>query len=670
VIGHHYADSVMNCRALFIGVIAALAQAAVAQVAINEIRTGSANAEYIELTGTPGASLAGMSIVVIGDGTTTGTAITRTGVVEWLYHFAATDVIGKNGFLVLRNPGDAVSGAFPFTVAAGATDLPWPLPVSGLASDTQIESPDNQTYLLVTGYSGTDTFVTKAPNTGSGGQDLDVNDDGVLDITPWTSIVDNVVLKETNGGTPLVGQDWWYGTNFCGPYISRTLVQVTTGTTIAGWDFQTTATGGTAAAAAPNTPRLFNANAGSGRMYLDGTNGSSSWLASELNALTGTSINATGTGPGGNGLDPATNATSCLTLVGSSANGKAIVFEFSMENFAGVNPSYATRTSGVTSGFNAHQWAWSDDGSNWTDIDLFSAFSTTFVRKQLEPLDALGGSYQAYLRLTFTGATTVTSNNRLDNVLLLSNAVDTESVLFSYSGPTHSFRTSSGTWAIGTASATASPMDTVGSGNLDPATYACGDVGAGDCGTAHVNAHCASNCCCEFVCSTDPFCCDVRWDSICVSKASDCASTCVEPDADGDGIRDDLDNCPAAANPSQADCNLNGIGDACDGAPDCNANGTPDSCELQGNDCNASGSIDSCDIASGFEQDVNSNAVPDSCECLGDIFVDAIVNGGDLGVLLSQWGPATSATASDLNRDGRVDGADLGVLLVNWGACR
>jgi hypothetical protein len=67
---------------------------------------------------------------------------------------------------------------------------------------------------------------------------------------------------------------------------------------------------------------------------------------------------------------------------------------------------------------------------------------------------------------------------------------------------------------------------------------------------------------------------------------------------------------------------------------------------------------------------VNSNAIPDSCECLGDIFVDSIVNGGDLGVLLSQWGPAVQATASDLNRDGRVDGADLGVLLVNWGACR
>jgi hypothetical protein len=660
----------MNCRALFIGVIAALAQAAVAQVAINEIRTGSANAEYIELTGTPGASLAGMSIVVIGDGTSTGTAITRTGVVEWLYHFAATDVIGANGFLVLHNPGDATTGAFPFTVTPGATDLPWPLPVSGLAADTQIESPDNQTYFLVTGYSGTDTFITRAPNAGSAGQDLDTNDDGTLDVTPWTSIVDNVVLKETNGSTPLAGQDWWYGTNFCGPFISRTLVQASSGTTIAGWDFQTTTNGGTAAAASPNTPRLFNANAGAGAMYLDGTNGSSNWLATELNAFTGTGVNATGTGTGGNGLDPATSTTSSVALVGSGANGKAVVFKFSMATFAGVNPSYATRTSGTTTGFTTQQWAWSTDGSSWTDIDVFNGFTTSFVLKQLALLNAMDGAQDAYLRLTFSGATTTTSSNRLDNVLMLSNAATTDTVVTNYAGPVHGYRTSTGTWAIGTASATASPMDTVGAENLDPATYACGDAGAGDCGTAHSNAFCADSCCCTYVCNADPFCCQVRWDSICVTKAADCATACVEPDADGDGIRDDIDNCPAAPNPSQADCNLNGIGDACDGAPDCNSNGTPDSCELQGNDCNASGTIDSCDIASGFEQDVNSNAIPDSCECLGDIFVDSIVNGGDLGVLLSQWGPAVQATASDLNRDGRVDGADLGILLVNWGACR
>ena len=75
--------------------------ATLAQTTINEVRTGSGNAEYIELKGTPGASLAGLTIVVLGD----GTSITKSGVVEWLYRFAKTDVIGSNGYLVLHNSG-------------------------------------------------------------------------------------------------------------------------------------------------------------------------------------------------------------------------------------------------------------------------------------------------------------------------------------------------------------------------------------------------------------------------------------------------------------------------------------------------------------------------------------------------------------------------------------
>ena len=107
------------------------------------------------------------------------------------------------------------------------------------------------------------------------------------------------------------------------------------------------------------------------------------------------------------------------------------------------------------------------------------------------------------------------------------------------------------------------------------------------------------------------------------------------PDADGDGVTDGSDNCPAVANPLQADCDADGIGDACSEADDFDGNG-----------------------------------VPDDCQCLADLFVDGQVNGADLSALLSQWGPAKPATASDLNRDGRVDGVDLTHLLSTWGACR
>lgn len=47
-----------------------------------------------------------------------------------------------------------------------------------------------------------------------------------------------------------------------------------------------------------------------------------------------------------------------------------------------------------------------------------------------------------------------------------------------------------------------------------------------------------------------------------------------------------------------------------------------------------------------------------------DLNADGIVNGGDLGILLGEWG---TNGAGDLNGDGTVDGADLGALLANWG---
>jgi hypothetical protein len=91
-------------------------------------------------------------------------------------------------------------------------------------------------------------------------------------------------------------------------------------------------------------------------------------------------------------------------------------------------------------------------------------------------------------------------------------------------------------------------------------------------------------------------------------------------------------------------------------------------------DCNSDGIIDYGQILNGQLVDTNSNGIPDCCEpsnscCVGDIYVNHIVDGGDLGVLLSEWGVVTPTTRSDLNRDGFVDGADLGRLLANWGPC-
>jgi hypothetical protein len=92
---------------------------------------------------------------------------------------------------------------------------------------------------------------------------------------------------------------------------------------------------------------------------------------------------------------------------------------------------------------------------------------------------------------------------------------------------------------------------------------------------------------------------------------------------------------------------------------------------VSGNDCDLNGIVDTCDLAAG-SPDINHNNIPDTCECIGDIYVDGIIDGGDLGVLLAYWGPTTSAAASiacDLNVDGVVNGSDLGILLAYWGPC-
>jgi hypothetical protein len=90
-------------------------------------------------------------------------------------------------------------------------------------------------------------------------------------------------------------------------------------------------------------------------------------------------------------------------------------------------------------------------------------------------------------------------------------------------------------------------------------------------------------------------------------------------------------------------------------------------------DCNNDGIVDYGQILQGQLADLDSNGVPDICQqptCVdADIYRDFNVNGADLGILLSQWGPNTPLTESDLNSDGVVNGADLGILLSFWGPC-
>ena len=66
-------------------------------------------------------------------------------------------------------------------------------------------------------------------------------------------------------------------------------------------------------------------------------------------------------------------------------------------------------------------------------------------------------------------------------------------------------------------------------------------------------------------------------------------------------------------------------------------------------------------------------AVPASAQCTGDLTGNGIVDGADLGTILSYWGPRTqdpTSIASDLDDNGLINGADLGLVLSSWGPCQ
>ncbi|MEO1574838.1 MAG: endonuclease/exonuclease/phosphatase family protein, partial [Pseudomonadota bacterium] len=85
------------------------------------------------------------------------------------------------------------------------------LGTADLVTSINFENSDNVTHLLVSGFSGTV------------GQDLDTNDDGVLDITPWAAELDRIALIEEDNppsstefhyGPPTVGPDGFFVPGF------------------------------------------------------------------------------------------------------------------------------------------------------------------------------------------------------------------------------------------------------------------------------------------------------------------------------------------------------------------------------------------------------------------------------------------------------------------------
>ena len=150
------------------------------QVTISEIRIDQPSddfSEYFELAGAAGTLLDGLTYLVIGDGTG------GSGVIEAVVDLAGTSIPASGYYVVAEG-----------TFALGTADL---------TASLNFENGDNVTHLLVDGFAGTN------------GQDLDTDDDGVLDSTPWTAVIDLIALVEEEN--PPSGTEYHYGPPSVGP---------------------------------------------------------------------------------------------------------------------------------------------------------------------------------------------------------------------------------------------------------------------------------------------------------------------------------------------------------------------------------------------------------------------------------------------------------------------
>ncbi len=148
-------------------------------IVINEIRMDQPTAadpdEYFELKGPPNVPLGSLTYIVIGD----GTAALLSGVVEEVTPLSL-EVMPAGGLFLCAESTYTLGGTVDLTTVL------------------DFEDDDNTTHMLVENFTGTN------------GQDLDTNDDGILDITPWTRVLSSIapVKDSTN---PPVGTERYYG---------------------------------------------------------------------------------------------------------------------------------------------------------------------------------------------------------------------------------------------------------------------------------------------------------------------------------------------------------------------------------------------------------------------------------------------------------------------------
>ncbi len=453
-------------------------------IRINEIRIDQPGAdldEYVELVGPPGASLNNVSYVVIGDleGTTPPN---QNGGIEAVVNLSGFS-IGRDGIFVIGEP----------TLTLGTPDL---------AVSLNFEQSDNVTHLLVTNFSG-------AVN-----QDLDTNNDGVLDVTPWSSILCSVALVNNlspNGIT----SEYYYSPTVVGPDGTSTPSQAWLCNDTLAWNvgqFDPAALTDTVGVLNPDCEITGNDTLQINEIRID-QSGADDDEYFELS------------GPNGTSLDGVS-----LLVIGDASSGPAGV---------GVVEELVDLTGFGIGGSGFFLVA--------EDLDTFGAEAQLLDDLNFEN----GDTVSFFLVRDFTGALNDDLDTDNDGVLDIepwSEVVDSVSLIVlpgpgtdpAYSRttvgpdgtfvPGHVYRcVPDGTWTVGQFDPV-NGQDTPNAANLGcDFVPPCGSSLAGSCFVADQTPNCNDAACCELVCTFDPFCCDEAWDENCVDIAQLQCLDCGDP---------------------------------------------------------------------------------------------------------------------------------------------
>ena len=353
--------------------------------------------------------------------------------------------------MTVRNWGESSNGTWTLTITNNGTT-----PGSLTNAELVVYGTDSSATDSPTAMATTSTYkVFSGANVKLSATTSNLTADGI--VTFSANLTGNITelgtgTKSSISTTP-VYEYTWDTTDFLGNYLVTANVTSGAGANmvtapitiqvdpypIAAWDFDTTTNSKIPLATAVSSIRKYAANFGTGNLTFNGkfTNGDSSnrWDASlgEIYAGLGTDENTAGEMV----ADPLSN-TALMLRAGKNfgAQGKSLVFEFSMAGKENLTVSYAADSrpmyfpfkdddfngdpDRIPGGFITHEWSYSSDGTLWTDLPPVTPTSEyATISLDLTDLDPpLNNATTAYLRLKVSGSSAESGQNLIDNIIL------------------------------------------------------------------------------------------------------------------------------------------------------------------------------------------------------------------------------------------------------------